>query len=266
MFCHNCGKQLPDTAQFCTGCGSKQIEPEEDKKSQVPPQPPTPPQPPRIPPEPSQYTPPPAEHSTETIDASRAFTYLFNDQQWLSRVIIGGLILLIPILGVFIIQGFMMQAIKNTAEGNELPLPQWDLGKYLGKGFVFVICAILLSVIVFVPIALIALVFRFIPGLVALSIALSYVARFAFSLYFPAAIAVVSVEENYGAMFQFQRIISMILNNIVPYILVIIFAIGASIIGMLGLIGLGICVIFTIFIAGLINAHLLGQFYRIAHK
>ncbi|MEW6200791.1 MAG: DUF4013 domain-containing protein [bacterium] len=269
MFCHSCGKQLPDTAKFCTGCGALQIAPEEDKKTPIPPQPPAAPQPPQIPPEPAQFISPPAAHATETIDASRAFTYLFNDQQWLTRVIIGGLVLLLTPLfgiGIFIVYGYIMQVIKNVAEGNELPLPEWDIGKYLGKGFVVFICTILLSVIIFVPIALIALVFRHIPGLAVLAIALRYVAQFVFTLYFPIAFAAVSVEENYGAMFQFQRIISMILNNIVPYILVIIFSIGAGIIGMFGLIGFIICVIFTIIIAQLMVAHLLGQFYRIAHK
>ena len=26
MYCKNCGKQLPDGAQFCDGCGARQVD------------------------------------------------------------------------------------------------------------------------------------------------------------------------------------------------------------------------------------------------
>ena len=34
MYCYNCGKELPDIAEFCTGCGKKTKKPKGAKTTQ----------------------------------------------------------------------------------------------------------------------------------------------------------------------------------------------------------------------------------------
>ena len=36
MFCPKCGKQLPDSSKFCTGCGAQLIQTDQSKQTKKP--------------------------------------------------------------------------------------------------------------------------------------------------------------------------------------------------------------------------------------
>ncbi len=59
------------------------------------------------------------------MDIGRAFTYMFDDEDWLKKIAIGGLIMLVPILNLVAL-GYAIRALRNAREGRELPLPEWD--------------------------------------------------------------------------------------------------------------------------------------------
>lgn len=46
------------------------------------------------------------------VDIGRAITYVFQDPQWLKKVLIGGLLSLIPIIGWLIIGGYWLRVIR----------------------------------------------------------------------------------------------------------------------------------------------------------
>ena len=50
------------------------------------------------------------------MDIGRSFTYMFEDQDWLKKILIGGVVNLIPIVNLAA-TGYFIEAIKNTAEG-----------------------------------------------------------------------------------------------------------------------------------------------------
>ncbi len=67
------------------------------------------------------------------MDIGRAFTFAFEDPDWLKKLLIGGLLLFIPFFGWLVVGGYWMRIIRRTYEGNDVPLPEWD---QLGEDFV----------------------------------------------------------------------------------------------------------------------------------
>ncbi|PJF46570.1 MAG: DUF4013 domain-containing protein [Chloroflexi bacterium] len=89
------------------------------------------------------------------IDIGRAAQHPTEDQNWLSKLGIGALIALVPILN-FALSGYTIEHLKNTLNGMDVPLPAWDnLGEKLVNGlkvfvvtFVFALPIVLLTCII----------------------------------------------------------------------------------------------------------------------
>lgn len=79
-------------------------------------------------------SPPPAN----TLDFGRAFRFVFEDPDWIKKMLIGGLM---AFLGIFLIGtlwaiGYWTRLIRRVAAGEERPLPEWDdLGGLLRDGW-----------------------------------------------------------------------------------------------------------------------------------
>jgi len=43
------------------------------------------------------------------MDIGKTFTYVFEDEDWVKKVLIGGVINLIPIVGFFFTAGYMLE-------------------------------------------------------------------------------------------------------------------------------------------------------------
>ncbi|MCL5986722.1 MAG: DUF4013 domain-containing protein [Actinobacteria bacterium] len=73
-----------------------------------------------------------------------AFRYLFDDKKRVQKLLLGGLIALVPILN-FVIGGYLIQVIRNIRDKLEYPLPEW--GEEFGAKWVR---GLLLYVILFI--------------------------------------------------------------------------------------------------------------------
>jgi hypothetical protein len=75
-----------------------------------------------------------------TLDIGRSFTYMFEDESWIMKIVIGGILLCIPIVN-FMALGYMLEALKRSADGVDIPLPEWDDfgGKFMKGLMLFVI-------------------------------------------------------------------------------------------------------------------------------
>ncbi|MBC7256387.1 MAG: DUF4013 domain-containing protein, partial [Chloroflexi bacterium] len=80
------------------------------------------------------------------MDIGKSFTYVFDDEQWVQKVVIGALLLLasiIPIVNIFtalVVVGYALRVLKNVSDGAERPLPNWDnWGEDWIKGLLFVL-------------------------------------------------------------------------------------------------------------------------------
>jgi len=60
------------------------------------------------------------------MDIGKSFGYVFEDKKWIEKVLIGGLVSLVPILGPLLIMGYGITVVRNVRNHKPDPLPAWD--------------------------------------------------------------------------------------------------------------------------------------------
>jgi hypothetical protein len=69
------------------------------------------------------------------MDIGKAFSFPFEDDQWVSSILICGALLLLPIVGWLAIAGYMLETARNVMQGSPRPLPKWNnFGEKLSLG------------------------------------------------------------------------------------------------------------------------------------
>jgi hypothetical protein len=208
------------------------------------------------------------------MDYGKAFTFVFEDKNWVTKLLIGGILSLIPIVN-FVAIGYGLKVLKNVAQGVEQPLPEWsDFGDYFIQGLVsflgglvWAIPAIVLSMVIgffsaitgyegdpqsaAAPIWLCVTSLSCLSGLYGLFL----------GVVTPAAITQYAVSGEFGAMFRFGKIFKYITSNLGPYIIALLLGLVAAFIAGFGFILCVIGVVFTAFWAMLVGNYLLGQVY-----
>ena len=74
---------------------------------------------------------------SESIDFGRCFTFVTEDPNWVTKVLVGGLMALLTtvLIGIPFLMGYWGRTLKNVAAGVRHPLPEWDdLGGLFGDG------------------------------------------------------------------------------------------------------------------------------------
>jgi hypothetical protein len=89
------------------------------------------------------------------LDIGKAFTFVFEDPQWLSKVIVGVVIALVPIVN-FAWGGYLTQLMRKVSAREPQPLPDWsDFGQKFVDGFVMFLAALVYTlpgfVLLFLP-------------------------------------------------------------------------------------------------------------------
>ncbi len=95
------------------------------------------------------------------MNFKESFSYQFEDVQWPTKLGLGALISLVPILNLAI-AGYTVEIIRNVATGEAEPLPHWDnLGGKLRDGFILAVASLIYAVpailIICLPLSLLAL-------------------------------------------------------------------------------------------------------------
>ena len=94
--------------------------------------------------------------STEdTMNFSRAFRYIFDDKDWVTKTALGVLIMLVPILN-FAWLGYQIQIMRNVWKNETIILPAWgeDLGKRFMDGLMLALAGIVYALPVFLVVGL----------------------------------------------------------------------------------------------------------------
>ena len=209
------------------------------------------------------------------MDIARAFSYVFEDEDWVKKVLLGGVINLIPIAGFFFTTGYMLETLKNIMEGRELPLPEWDDwgGKFM-KGLM----AFVIGLVYSLPILAVVCCFTAVValagqnedvtnalgsfgGLCLNCVSLLY--SLALMLIIPSVMAKYAEAWELGAAFRLGEIFNLVKDNIGTYLMVLVISLLAGVVTNLGVVACGVGVLFTMFYAMLVNAHAYGQAYRI---
>ena len=209
-----------------------------------------------------------------TLDIGRSFTYMFEDESWIMKIVIGGILLFIPVVN-FIVLGYVLEALKRSADGMDVPLPEWD---DFGGKFVKGLMLIIIGLVYTIPIWLIACVLwglLFMAGaadseslanVVALlntcASCLYLVWMIVVWLVLPTAAIRFADTGEFMSAFQFGEIFSFITANLANYIVALILVLVANFIAGFGIIACFVGVLFTNFWSYLVMAHLLGQVQR----
>jgi hypothetical protein len=213
------------------------------------------------------------------MDIGRSFTFVTEDEEWWQKVLIGGLLSLIPVVGPLYLMGYALQVTKNVISGQEVPLPEAldDFGGKIVKG-------LMLSIIVLVYMLPLIIVSACAGGggaFFAENIAdraardivpvvwsscfgcLSMLYGIFIGLLMPFVWGTYAETERFGDAFQVGKILQMLRLNIGPAFIVFIVS---GLAGMLALlVGLVLCVIglvFTSFYAQLVTGFLYGSLHK----
>ena len=84
-----------------------------------------------------------------------AFKYIFDDKKWVQKLLLGGLISLVPILN-FVTGGYLIQLIKNVSNKLEYPLPEW--GEEFGARWVRGLLLYVILYIYMIPLVILLMV------------------------------------------------------------------------------------------------------------
>jgi hypothetical protein len=95
------------------------------------------------------------------IDFNRAIKHPFDDKDWLTKGVVGGVISMVPILN-FAIMGWMLDHSQNVAQEADTPLPDWgaNLSDKLLNGLKLAATYFVYAL----PLIVLSLVFTFMMG------------------------------------------------------------------------------------------------------
>ncbi|MGB2963809.1 MAG: DUF4013 domain-containing protein [Anaerolineales bacterium] len=209
------------------------------------------------------------------MDFGKAFTFVFEDEDWIKKIGVGGLISLIPVIGVFLVLGWGVEVTKRVIKGEAEILPDWsDFGGYLTRGFL----VFLVAFVYMLPVILIQgcssltylypdadetmlTVFTIISACFG---CLTFLYSIAAYLILPAAIAKYAATDELGAAFKIGELFQVVKENLGVYGMVLLGGIVAGLVSSLGVIACVIGVLFTMVYSMAINGHLWGQAYVVS--
>jgi hypothetical protein len=207
------------------------------------------------------------------MDISRAFSYVFEDEDWIVKVLIGGLfVLLTPVLiGIPFLLGYMVEIVQNVMRDEPHPLPRWsDPGNKFVKGLTLAA----IGFIYMLPVILLACLQGIVSlaagdqggeGLMAFTLCVQCLyALWAFlvAIVFPAVVIRYAQSGRFGDAFRFNELFALITANASDYIVALLVGWLASIAGGFGAILCLVGLFFTTFWSYLVAAHLWGQIGR----
>lgn len=210
------------------------------------------------------------------MDIGLALTYVTRDPQWVKKVLIGGLIIvvsalftiiLVGLLGWFIFGGYAIRIVRNVMNGVPNPLPEWDdMGGDLSRGLkAFVGLLVWLAPVWILSICVNAIGFSDSDSANALASFLNLCLVTPLSLLLgtfvvPVIVGRFAEDEQIGTMFQFSEVIADIrATPISVFLLYLVLSIITGILAYVGLIACLVGVFFTIAYAQFANAHGIGQ-------
>ncbi len=203
------------------------------------------------------------------MDFGLAFSFPFQDEDWIKKVLIAAVISIIPILGQVVVFGWSLEIARRVIQKHPAPLADWgDFGGVLVLGlkgfvitFVYMIPIMLLSAPTSIASALLD------PDEMATVITILSICTGCLSLIYgilmafvlPAAYGQLASTDSIGSAFRLGRIVELVRAAPAAYLMVIL---GLIIVGILAPLGVILCfvgVFATMAYAAAVQGHLYGQ-------
>jgi hypothetical protein len=209
------------------------------------------------------------------MDIGKAFGFVFEDERWVSKVLLGGLFLIIPIVN-FAVIGYMLKVAQNVAQGNPRPLPEWgEFGDHFMRG----LYGVAIQIVYQLPTLIVYGVFfcvllaaggaagseRGSDGAGAIGVLSLCLLPLIFILALAGAFLSYVAAGRYVATntlseaFKFSDVIANARGNLGAWLMLLLVVILAGFVGSLGAIACGVGILFTSFYAQCMIGHALGQ-------
>ena len=210
------------------------------------------------------------------MDFGLSFSFPFQDEEWVKKIVLTAVISLIPIIGQLALIGWLVELTRRVIRGDTEPLPDWaDFGgilvlglKMFAIGFVYALPLMFATIPMAIFDSLIdsdsAAVLYTIVTLCFSCFALIYGLALAF--FFPAAVGELAATDNLGAAINPMNIIAHLRAAPSAYLLAFLGTIVAGFLSGFGIILCFVGVIFTTVYAYAVQGHLYGQAYLEATK
>ncbi len=210
------------------------------------------------------------------MDFGKAFTFVFDDPDWLKKVAINAVIGLIPLIGQIYLLGWGLEVARRIVTRGGTPLPDVDFGTHLGHGFKAIVIALVYTVPIFViaipmvvvavvagnagvgegPMNTILLIVNVVGGL------LSLVYGLVMGLLLPAAVTRAVVFGAIRDGLQFGEVIGLVRAAPVAYLLTLVGAfLAGTLASLVGSLACGVGIIFTLAYQQVVTGHFYGQAY-----
>jgi hypothetical protein len=199
------------------------------------------------------------------------------------KVLIGGIVLLIPIVN-FAVYGYMLTTLKNVADGQPNPLPEWnDFGAHFMKGLyaaVGVIVYLLPGIVVICCAQVLTIGLSTVAGaaggndaggtvagivgilgLCLMCIAYLYIFVAALTMYAPLTRFAMSANQL-SLFWDFRGNLAFIQKNLTNYIIALLITFVAAFVAEFGIILCIVGVLFTLFWSTLVAANVFGQLWK----
>ena len=147
------------------------------------------------------------------VDFRKSFTWLFDDEQWFDKLIAPVLLSLIPILGSMVFDGYLLRSLKNVSLKQERPLPEFEFGDDLERGFRWFLVNLVYAIPVMIAAGLLIILastmdnggysgyFSYVFFFVLVFIVIVY--SIFIALIQPFAMANFAIEDNFASAFAF---------------------------------------------------------------
>ena len=170
------------------------------------------------------------------MDLNKVFSFQFEDKQWISKLGIGAVISLVPILN-FALSGYMVGIIRNVMDNSTELLPNWDdLGKKFTDGLILFAAGLVYAlplIIIFLPIGIIAVssllsgnnnlqdMGQIIAGagsvLLYCLLCFMIIYALALSVIYPAILVMFAREGTFASCFKFREVFDIVSKNAGPF-------------------------------------------------
>jgi Protein of unknown function (DUF4013) len=214
------------------------------------------------------------------VDIGKAITYIFEDDKWVTKLIIGSVLTLFAwlIIPALFVTGYMVRIISNVMAGEPHPLPEWDdWGGLLRDGFNLTVSYLIYSaplwllsccgISVFAPAAFtegdVSELMAVTAGGTSLIVFCLVALLAVIILLLGPAIAVkYTRDRSIGATLQFGEVISMTREHLGDVVIIFLVVLGlglvVGVIAAIPLIGWLISLLAGAFIT-FVTGHLYGQ-------
>lgn len=181
------------------------------------------------------------------MDLNKVLSYQFEDKQWVSKLGLGAVISIVPILN-FALSGYIVGIIRNCMDGSAELLPNWDdLGKKFSDGLILFAAGLVYAlplIIIFLPVGVIAFagllsgnhnlqdIGHIIAGvgsvLLYCLLCLILIYALALSVVYPAIVVMFAREGSFASCFKFREVFDLIGKNAGSFFTAWVISFGAG--------------------------------------